>query len=72
VIIDVGWTICGRNQTFSGELQGNGTFRTIDWLIVTDRFPALRPWETLEFGVNRVSFIVDSKQYPNEGVVTPN
>lgn len=75
VIVDVGWTICGRNETFDGRVLGNGTFRTMDWIVLCNRLPfssGLRDNCRVEFGVNRLSFLVSSMSYDAPGVVEPN
>lgn len=78
IIADVGWTICQRYQAFDGTvLGGDGSFRTIDWIIPCDRLTgdartALLDDCTVEFGVSRLSFLVNSREYETTGVnVTP-
>lgn len=82
-VMDVGLTICGRYQAFSGAiLGGNGTYRTSDWAIPADRLsvasygghvaPTLARDCITEFGVCRFRFLVNSKQYPGSAVVPVN
>jgi len=75
-VMDVGWTICGRYARFDGTvLGGTGTGRTIDWLIPCSRLPAgtsLMQHCVTEYGVSRLSFIVNSRDYNGPSVVPVN
>lgn len=77
-VVDVGWTICGRYQAFDGTVLGGvGTFRTIDWIIpcnrlTTEQFAALGDNCRTEFGVSRLSFIVNSRDYSAPGITPIN
>ena len=75
-LMDIGWTICGRYENFAGTLLGGvGTFRTIDWAIPCDRLAAGSPLLDncrVEFGVNRLRFIVNSKDYGAPGIAPLN
>lgn len=75
-VFDLGWTICGRYQSFDGTvLGGEGTFRTMDWVIPCSRLPAghvLRDNCRSEFGVQRISWIVNSKDYSHPAVEPVN
>lgn len=74
-VMDVGWTMCGRYQSFDGTVRGGtGTFRTVDWIIPCNRLPAGSPLLDncrVEFGVNRLSFLVSSIENDPAGVVRP-
>lgn len=75
-VVDIGWTICGRYQAFDGTVRGGvGTFRTIDWIIPCNRLPAGSPLLDncrVEFGVNRLSFLVNSREHGAPGIVPVN
>lgn len=75
-VMDVGWTICGRYQSFDGTvLGGTGTFRTMDWIIPCNRLPSTSPLQNncqTEFGVSRLSFLVNSRDYFVPGIVPIN
>lgn len=72
ILADVGWTMCQRYQRFDGTvLGGDGTFRTMDWIVPCDRLPAgsgLADECRIEFGVNRLSFLVNSREYEPAGI----
>lgn len=69
---DLGWTICNRYAKFDGTvLGGNGAFRTADWIVSCKNFPPNNPllkYCRTEFGVSRLSFIVNSKDYNAPGL----
>ena len=78
-VLDVGWTICGMPQDFDGVSRGDGTFRTIDWILIPGRFPgrdSVHVAPTLaddcqvQFGVCRFTFLVNSRDYGS--VAGPN
>lgn len=75
VPIDVGWTICGRYQAFDGTiLGGTGTVRTVDWIMPCSILPSghsLRDECRTEFGVSRLSWLVNTQQSDPAGVVRP-
>lgn len=75
VPIDVGWTICGRYQAFDGTvLGGTGVVRTIDWIMPCSILPSghsLRDECRTEFGVSRISWLVNTQQNDPAGVVRP-
>lgn len=74
-LVDIGWTICGRYQNFAGDvLGGDGSFRTVDWIVPCDRLPAtssLRQHCRTEFGVSRLSFIENSVENDPQHIVRP-
>jgi hypothetical protein len=74
-LADIGWTICGRYQRFDGTVTGlTGHVRTVDWIIPCDRLPADNPMLNncrTEFGVSRLSFLVNTRDYDPAGVVAP-
>lgn len=76
LLMDMGWTICGRYQRFDGTvIGGTGTFRTVDWIVYPDRLPpgsSLRDTCRVEFGVCRISFIRNSVDYQTGTVVPIN
>ena len=80
LVFDLGWTICGRYEAFSGTvLGGNGTFRGTDWTIMKDRLatfpgaaPTLAQYAQTQFGVDRFQFIDSGRQFPSTGVVPIN
>lgn len=76
MLSDIGWTMCGRYEDFAGNVDGGvGTFRTMDWLIPCDRLPAastLRQHCRVEFGLSRLSFLVNDREYRVPGVVPIN
>lgn len=76
LVMDVGWTICNRYEKFNGTVtNGAGTFRTADWLIPCNRLPfgsSLRAHCVVEYGISRLSFIVNSRDYRAPGVVPIN
>lgn len=73
-VVDVGWTICGRYQAFDGTVLGGvGTTRTIDWIIPCDRLNAEQRGALLdncrvEYGVNRLTFLVNTRSYAAPGI----
>jgi hypothetical protein len=72
-VVDVGWTMCQRYQRFDGSvLGGDGSFRTVDWIIPCGGLPqALQDNCRNEFGVRRLSFLVQSREYETGGSVEP-
>jgi hypothetical protein len=70
---NVGWTVCGRHTQFDGTvLGGDGTMRTVDWILVASELefsdpvflsPTLASQCQVQFGVCRFSFIVNSRDY---------
>jgi hypothetical protein len=82
-IVDVGWTICGRHEGFTGTLMGGlGTYRGADWVLPYSRLgnsafpgtvaPTLAQYAALEFSVYRFSWIDAGRQFPGTGVVGGN
>lgn len=77
---DLGWTICGRYQTFAGvTLNGLGLHRSADWILYPDRFasrpgaaPTLAAEARVEFGVSRISFVRTGHANPGPNVVPIN
>lgn len=74
-IIDIGWTICGRYQSFDGTVRGGvGTFRTVDWIVYCSDLPAGSPMLDncrVEFGASRISFLVNSVENDPAHIVRP-
>ena len=72
VAIDLGWTICGRYQAFNGTvLGGEGSFRTIDWVIPCAFIPQGHPLRDecrLEFGIMRLSWLANNQDYGHPAV----
>lgn len=69
---DVGWTICGLIDRLDGPGQGDGTFRTVDWIAFPDRLdgpqarfvsPTLASRCVVAYGVCRFTFLVSSRDY---------
>ena len=69
--------MCQRYQAFNGTvLGGDGSFRTIDWIIPCDRLTGAARTALIdncrnEFTVNRLSFLVNSREYETNGNVSP-
>lgn len=76
LVMDLGWTICGRYQDFAGNVLGGlGATRTADWVVPCDRLPAastLRQDCRTEFGVSRLSFLINTKNYNAPGLAPIN
>lgn len=78
IVADIGWTICGRYQGFDGTVLGGvGTFRTVDWVVPCDRLrgaarAALLDNCRVEFGVSRLAFLVQSRDYGAPGIAPVN
>ena len=81
-IMDVGWVVCGRYDSFAGQILGGiGTTRRGDWVIPHGRLsnpnfpgaaPTLAQYALTEYGVQRFTFLQDTKNFPNTGVVPIN
>jgi len=77
-IADQGTTVCGVWEDVDGVGRGDGTFRSVDWVIPKDRLysfggdvaPTLEQYAVVEFGVERFSFVRSSVEYGE--VVGPN
>jgi hypothetical protein len=76
LVMDLGWTICGRYTDFAGNILGGlGAVRTVDWIIPCDRLPAastLRQGCRTEFGVSRLSFLINTRSYQAPGLAPIN
>lgn len=77
-LIDLEWIICGRINHFNASItSGIGTHRTVGWFFYPSRFPspareAMQRDCRVEFGVCRLQFRFDGREYPREGIVNPN
>jgi hypothetical protein len=77
-LIDVEWIICGRIEHFNASItSGVGTHRTVGWFFYPTRFSgavreAMQRDCRVGFGICRLQFRFDAREYPREGIVNPN
>lgn len=77
-VIDLEWIIGERNASFDGTKSfGLGTKRTVAWFFYPDRFPAdirasMQKDCKVEFGICRLQFRADDRDYSAPGIVIPN